>query len=82
MIDTRTSTSQGDRVLIVRVWREPTSSAPADEDWRGHVYLSGSTRVRRFVGLERLYRAIRSLLGQPAKAGPRRDTVGSGAEPS
>ncbi|UHC17639.1 hypothetical protein LRS73_07115 [Methylobacterium currus] len=57
----------GDHVLIVRIWREPNRTPPRDEDWRGHVYLSGVDIKRRFVGMDRLFRAIRTLLGQAVR---------------
>ena len=59
--------ASGDHVLIVRLWREPNRTPPRDEDWRGHVYLSGAEIKRRFVGVDRLFRAIRTLLGQAAR---------------
>jgi hypothetical protein len=70
----------GDHVLIVRIWREPNRTPTRDEDWRGHVYLSGTEIKRRFVGVDRLFRAIRTLLGQAARENAVSETAGRADE--
>jgi hypothetical protein len=66
-----------DRVMVVRAWREPASTAPGDEDWRGHVHLSGAARSRRFVGLDHLFRTIRVLLGAAPQRAPGGEAAGN-----
>jgi hypothetical protein len=60
MVAKRRTNGLGDRIFVVRIWREPSETTSEDDSWRGQ--LSHNEQRRHFVGLPKLFALIRDIL--------------------